>query len=189
MLRNAFKIPFLLAALLPFCELAFATPTEVAIEQQAVFFMRTLIYEQNMETRAQEKVRLAIVHQAKTPAVKELIKVFTAAGSNGIKGKPVEVIAIPFSNIGDLYERIATQSINAVYIDQSANEALSSILQVTRALQTPSFASSISMVKKGAALGVYLVEENPKLAINLRAAQLENIVLPARVLRISTLIK
>ena len=151
MLRNAFIFPILLAALLPFCEPIFAEPTEVAIEQQAVFFVRTLIYERNMETRAQEKVQLAIFHQAETPVVEELIETFTAASTNGIKGKPVEVVAIYFSNIGELRERIATLSIDAVYIDRSANDALSSILQVTRALQTPSFASSISMVRKGAA--------------------------------------
>lgn len=189
MLRNAFTVSFLLAAFLLPCRPAFAAPDEVPLEQQAVFFLRTLIYERNMETRAQDRVHLAIVHQAEPLVVDELIRVFSTASTHGIKGKPVEIVAMRFSNVGELHKSIATLSIDAVYIDQSANEALSSILQVTRALQTPSFASSLNMVRKGAALGIHMVGKSPKLAINLRAAQLENIVLPARVLRISTLIK
>lgn len=187
--RHALTVLLVLAALMQPCKPAFAAPDEVSLEQQAVFFLRTLIYERNMEPRAQDRVKLAIVHQAESLAVEELIRIFSAASTHGIKGKPVEIVALRFSNIGDLHKSTATLSIDAVYIDQSANEALSSILQVTRALQTPSFASSISMVRKGAALGIHMVEKSPRLAINLRAAQLENIVLPARVLRISTLIK
>ncbi len=188
--RNAFPaLYFLLAALLLQCEPTFAAPNAVDIELQAVFFIRTLIYEHNTGAQTQKSIKLAIVHQAEPLAVEELIHTFSTASTNGIKGKPVEVVAIPFNKISDLRERISALSIDAVYIDKSANEALSSILQVTRALQTPSFASSLDMVKKGASLGVYLVDARPRLIINLRAAQLENIVLPAGVLRVSTLIK
>lgn len=170
-------------------EPAIAASADIGIDQHAVFFIRALIYEANTEALPQKTITIAIIHQATSPSAEKLVDIFTAASAHGIKGKSVEIVEIPFSNISDLRERIEQLSVHAVYIDQSANEALSSVLQVTRALQTPSFASSIDMVKRGASLGMHLIDEAPRLAINLRAAQLENIVLPARVLRVSTIIK
>jgi len=170
-------------------EPAIAASAEISIDQHALFFIRALIYERNTGALPQETITIAIIHQAAPPIAEKRVDTFTLASAHGIRGKSVEIVEIPFSNISDLRERIERQSVHAVYIDQSANEALSSVLQVTRALRTPSFASSIDMVIRGASLGMHLVDGKPRLAINLRAAQLEKIVLPARVLRISTIIQ
>ena len=172
----------LLASVLPLT--AFAQETG-ADARQTRFLVRALTHDRNLELGSKKTLRVLVVHNAPDRA---------AAIVAALHGKKVEKLllsahAAEFEDIAGLVELLDRGGFGAVYVDTSALSALSSVLQATRSRKVPSVAEDPSMVERGVALGVHLVEGQPRIIVNLRAAKSEGSDFDANFLNVATVLR
>jgi|GEM_PF-4382306 hypothetical protein len=109
----------------------------VSPAQQASFLLKALSFDRNLGKRAAGAIRIGLIFRGEEQASSPIAAAFTRAGQKKVKGLAVHTMAIPFVSVETLLQRVESDSINALYIQATAAQALTSILQVTRSKKNP----------------------------------------------------
>lgn len=171
--------------------LVLAAAGEVPGPRQAELLLGALSFDRHLKERAGKELNVLVLHGGETgdaEAARDIAMAFTAAGRGGVQGLPVQVLASSFSSVAELLQLARREGIDTLYVDASARPALQSVLQVTRAEKIASLVGDRRGVEAGAAIGI-TERGGVKVAVNLRAAQVEGLKLEARLLAAADLVR
>ena len=162
----------------------------VSANQQVEFFLRALEFDHNLKARAAPGLNVMVLHYGDArEEVQEIVAAFRENGQKGVQGLSVDASAVAFESVAHLLQQSREEGFNAIFLHASAERALTSIQQVSRARKIPTLAATRSLVERGASLAVFRVDGSLKLVVNLRAAKLEGLRLHSSLLSISELIE
>jgi hypothetical protein len=195
--RGAVNLPvFWLGAFLVGCLLA-AGPAqaadEVPPEQQVLILSRALVYDDNFKERVGQEVRIAILsrpgHAASEASAAAMFKAWKGVGNLKLAGLPLRVSALVFKDAASFGPSLASEAIDVLYLCPGLEANLAEIIELTRKRQVVTVGSREDYVKRGVALGVFLVNTRPTIMINLPASKIEGASFSSDLLRLATVIK
>lgn len=163
--------------------------------KQAALLLRVLPYDKNFSQRAQQAVTVAVVHREgnlisetysldMSAALKDL-----ARATPEIKGLPVRVVTIGYSNSEALAVALAKQKLSAIYVCPGLEDALDSISDLTRKNKILTFSGRETEVRDRLSIGLLRRGSRPALIVNLRAAIAEGADLNPDLLSLSEVLR
>ncbi len=153
---------------------------------EAEILLKGLSYDRASATRGGGALRIAVVHAADGRADAEALALLLAAAGPGGKAT---AIAIPFTSVAQLMATLEKEGATALFVHRSALSIIASLTQVSRGRKIPTLAHEATMVDRGVALGVRGSGASARLVVNLRAAKVEGMDLPAALLATATVIQ
>lgn len=171
--------------------LVMATPGTVMTQEvfgahEAEILLKGLSYDRSLATRGGGTLRIAVIYTGDGRADAEAVALLLAAA--GPAGKATAT-AIPFASVAQLMATLEKEGATALFIHRSAVAMITSVTQVSRGRKLPTLAHDAAMVDRGVALGVRGSGPSARLVVNLRAAKVEGMDLPAAVLATATVIQ
>lgn len=183
----------LIYSLLAVCFLAgsvsVSATESVSPERQVEMLIKALTFDRKLHSRVSDSLTVGVVYSGPRADCDEVIKAFNADGIDATLGLPVKAVAIEFSSVESLLKQVKSLGLDNLFIHSSAQRSVTSILQVSRSRNVPSFGDSIDMIEQGVSIGVCKVNGKPKLSINLRASKAEGMDLSVQLLKLAQVIK
>lgn len=146
---------------------------------EAGILLKGLSYDRALPTRGGGALRIAVVHAADGRAEAEQAATLLAAAGPGGKATAT---AIAFSSVAQLMTALEKEGSTVLFVHRSATSIITSLTQVSRGRKLPTLAHDAAMVNRGLAMGVRGSGASARLVVNLRAAKVEGMDLPAAVL-------
>lgn len=162
--------------------------------KQAALLLRVLPYDKNFSQRAQQAVTVAVVHRegsliSETYSLDMSAALRDLARATQIKGLPVRVITIGYSNTEALTAVLAKQKLSALYVCPGLEDALDSISDITRKNKILTFSSREAEIRDRISIGLLRRGARPALIVNLRAATAEGADLHPDLLSLSEVLR
>jgi hypothetical protein len=166
---------------------------EVPPEQQVLILSRALVYDDNFKERVGPDVRVAVMarqgNSASETSAAAMLKAWKGVGNLKLAGLPLRVTAIAYKDTATFAPLLASEAIDVLYICPGLEANLAEIFDLTRKRRVVTVGSREDHVKKGAALGVFLVNNRPTIMVNLPASKTEGASFSSDLLRLATVIK
>jgi hypothetical protein len=179
-------IPLLLSAS------SYAQEMALPVEDQVPLFIKILNYERNLKNYKNDIVVIGVIYQERfrisNLAKDAFIKTIDENSEITIDGKPVDCVPIEISNIDYLENIIIDKKIKVLYVAPLRSIELSSIYRVSRQKKVVSITGVSRYVKDGLSVGLDLIDERPKILINLKAAKYEGTDFTSQLLRLAIII-
>jgi hypothetical protein len=166
-----------------------AVPHDVRV---AVLF-KVLTYDKNLKTRSLGKVRIGIVslqENARSQSdARKMMQAIHASPNRTIKGLPILATSIVLPNAEDLAQQIDKHDLNHVYLSPGLDAILPAVLVTARRESIPLLTGEETYVRAGAALGVVLRNNRPRILIHAEGAKAQGAQFDARVLRLADVLQ
>ncbi len=168
---------------------------DVLADQQVLILSRALVYDDNFKERVGAEVRIAILSRpgnaASEASAAAMLKAWKGVGNLKLAGLPLRVIALDFKDAASLGPSIGSgsEAVDVLYVCPGLESNLSEILELTRKGKVVTVGSREDYVRKGASLGVFLINSRPTIMINLPASKTEGASFSSDLLRLATVIK
>jgi hypothetical protein len=166
---------------------------EVPAEQQVLILSRALVYDDNFKQRVGTDVRLAVISKAgntgSDACAAAMIKAFKGVGNLKLAGLPLKTSQVPFKDTAAFGTVIAADEIDVIYLCPGLETNLGDIVDLTRKRRVITVGSREDYVKRGASLGVFLVNGRPTIMVNLPASRSEGASFSSDLLRLATVLK
>jgi hypothetical protein len=166
---------------------------EVPLDLQAKLLLTALTYDKNMETRANGKLDIGILHfpwieESKEEAVNFSKKLKTFQDKK-IGGRSFDIFLFTYDGDAGLKERIEENHIDVLFIAGGKKDIVKEVVRVTQLKQILSATSKADHVTScGVSLAVGLKENKPKIYLNLSSAKEEGSDFSAKFLRIAEIV-
>jgi hypothetical protein len=168
-------------------------PGGVPVERQVLILTRALAYDENLAHRAGEEFVVAVLSRGASAAADPIADVATRAFKNlgGVKihGLPVRAIHLSYSSASTLAAAVDGEGIDALYLCPGLDADLAAVLEVSRRKKIITMASKEEQVNKGAALGVFNVDNKPTIFVNLVGSKAEGAAFTSDLLRLAKVIR
>lgn len=159
----------------------------VPVDRQANRFVSALNYLSKYTHSENAEFVLAIVyHTGVSPEVVEQArKAFEGKSNSKVLGKRFSVVVIAFKDDNTLKAKLKLTKASAVFITKGNDEILPQILMVTRELDVLSICEDINYLRRGASLGVDVLDGKEKIVINLSGCKHEGVEFSSKLLSVS----
>jgi hypothetical protein len=166
---------------------------DVPPEQQVLILSRALVYDDNFKDRVGSEVRVAVLSKpgnaASDASAAAMLKAWKGVGNLKLAGLPLRVSLLAFKDAATFGPVLAAEGIDVLYICPGLEANLAEIIDLTRKRRVVTVGSREELVKKGASLGVFLVNGRPTIMVNLPASKTEGASFSSDLLRLATVIK
>jgi hypothetical protein len=173
-----------LAALLP--GVARADGETVPLSLQAKLCAKVVQYDRNFRRRAGDRVRIIVLYDSKLAdsrhAAFALKYAFDELGD--IAGLPVSPLLVEFHDAVGLRNKVDSESAAILYLTPGLGAQVAAISGVLAGANVLSVSALSDDVKNGIVLGFDLVSSQPKLWVNLSAAQRQNVAFESQALKL-----
>lgn len=189
--ENAKYSAAVLILVLTYSGLIYSQTSEIPVNIQFQIFFKILSYEKNLDKRGSDGLRLLIVYQKKyrssLSTYDDITKMLENYKFSNVEGIP---ITFHFTNIdvNSLRESIAKEKINLVYFCPMRGIALKEIVAITREYNVLSFSGVSEYVHEGVSVGLELINQKPRILINLNASKEEQADFSSQLLKISKIV-
>lgn len=162
--------------------------------KQAALLLRSLPYDQNFSRRVSGTVTVAVIHRegnlvSETYGLDMTSALGDIARGTQLKGLPVRVLNIPYSNAEAFTAVLGKQKLAALYVCPGLEDVLDSISDFTRQKKILSFSGREVEVRDRLSIGLLRRGSRPALIVNLRAAVAEGADLNPDLLALSEVIR
>jgi hypothetical protein len=168
-------------------------PAGVPVERQVLILTRALAYDENLAQRAGDEFVVAVLSRAASAGADPTADAATTAFKNmaGVKihGLPVRAIHLSYSGASTLAAAIDGEGIDALYLCPGVDGDVTAVLEVSRRKKVITMASKEQQVNKGAALGVFNVDNKPTIFVNLPGSKAEGAAFTSDLLRLAKVIR
>ena len=154
---------------------------------------RALAYDENLPSRAGKIVALAVLYKPENPAsekeARESFALFHKLESYNIVGLPFHSFLLPFTSPEVLDEAVGAQGIVALYVCPGMENEIPGIKRISRKHKTTTIASREEQVTAGLALGVFSLDRNLIVVVNLPVSREEGARFSSDLLRLAKVIQ
>ena len=165
----------------------------VPVKVQYPLFLKIMSLDRELPTRVGDELVIGVVYQ---PQIREswrikddFMEVVRKSKIRTIKDIPVRCVPIPLESTGSLESMIAEQSVDVLYVGPLRAIDIDGIAQVTRARHIATLTGVPEYVEEGLAVGIELVQDQPGILINLKAARAEGTQFNTQLLRLARVIE
>jgi hypothetical protein len=166
---------------------------ELPPDRQAIFLARVIAYDENLKTRAGSAVNIGILAKngdRESEGMQDAVaKAFAQLESAPLRGLPVKISRIPFSDRDALDRAVQAAGIDTLYVCSGLDANLADIKGVARARKVLAIASKENQVKAGLSLGVFVVEGKNTILVNLEASRDQGVAFGLGLLQLATVVK
>ena len=168
-------------------------PELLVRERQAKTLARALAYDENLPSRAGKKVVLAVLYKFGNPASEkeaaESFAQFAKLESYRLLGLPFHSVKLAFTNAEVLDEAVGGQGIVALYVCPGMEDEIGNIKRISRKHKTTTIASREEQVTAGLTLGVFTIDRNLTVFVNLPVSREEGARFSSDLLRLAKVIQ
>jgi hypothetical protein len=166
---------------------------ELPLDRQPPILVKVLAYDGNLKTRAGNEIALGVVvkngNAPSDKAAETLLQAFKVMGPIKAQGLPIRVFKVTYESASSLITTIKSEGADALYVCPGLDNELPVILEVSRLNKVMSIAGVESYFNKGAAFGVFVVDNKPALHINLATSRSEGVAFGSDLLRLAKVVK
>jgi hypothetical protein len=171
-----------------------ARPEEMAlpVEKQAELLLTILPYDRNLGQKAGSELAIGIVYD---PGDRDSVKATTDLGSvlfkykgKTVKQLPFKYYTIEYTNAAALESFVKQKGISVLYIAPGNARNLTDILKLSQDLHLTTLTGVPDYVRRGAAVGLAVAQDQTKILINLRSTKAEGSDFEARLLNLATIV-
>lgn len=193
-LRNQNAKYFCVALMLVFIfsELTFPQTSGIPVNIQFQIFFKILSYDKNLDARGSDGLNYLIVYQKKyrssLAVYDDIRKMLDDYKFNYLEKFP---LTFHFADIDEipLTESIAKEKIDLVYYCPLRGIDIKEISSITRELNVLSFSNLPGYVSEGVSVGLELINQKPRILINLNASKEEHSDFSSQLLKISKIVE
>lgn len=185
------RVPTRLAAVLLLMS-QHAAADEVPAQRQVLVLARAMAYDRNLAGRAGESVSVGVVHGNDDDSValaRDIHRGFASLQAVRVGGLPLEASLLVWSTPDALATTIREKGIDVLYVSSGLSGSVADILGITRNLKVLSVAARQEDLTAGLALGVFAVDSEPKVVVNLTASKAEGASFSADLLRLAEIVR
>jgi hypothetical protein len=170
-----------------------AATGDVPPEQQVLILSRALVYDDNFKDRVGSEVRVAVLTKPGN-AVSEangaaMVKAWKGVGNLKLAGLPLRVSVMAWKDLATFGPVLASEAVDVLYLCPGLEANLAEIIELTRKRRVITVGGREDYIKKGASLGVFLINARPTIMVNLPASKTEGAAFSSDLLRLATVIK
>ena len=161
------------------------------ITNQAAKVVLMLSYDRNLDKRAPQQIKIAVVYanKANPKFIEGFIEKLTSDTTKQLVSKPIVAEAIQYKDPFSFRRELKKKNFTALYLMPDMKLALNSVTQTTRALKISTFSGQSKFAEMGAAVSIIPQDQRIDLVVNIAAARAEGMNLPTSVLIISKLVE
>jgi YfiR/HmsC-like len=164
-----------------------------AEQRQVAMLLRALTYEERLTSRAGLDVHVGIVgREHDVPSDRSVMAMslaFQALGNVYVQGLPVKTSPLAYQDARAFAALLERRGIDVVYVCPGLERELAQILEITRKRQVLSIGGSQDHVHQGASIGVFPVEGDLTMFVNLAATREEGAAFAPAFLRLARVIR
>lgn len=162
------------------------------VEDQVPLFVKILNYDRSLVNKDMDKIVIGVLYQEKfrisSITKDEFIQSVYNNDENTINGKPIVCVPIEISNLANLDWFIDNKNISILYITPLRSVELRDIYHVTRRKKIMTLSGVSKYIRQGLSVGLELIDEKPKILLNIRSVRSEGIDFTSQLLRLAILI-
>jgi hypothetical protein len=169
-----------------------AEEMDLPAAKQAELLLKILTYDRNLGAKAGSELAIGIVYD---PTDRDSAKATTDFGGalfqykgKTVKQLPVKYYTIEYTNTTDLERFVKQKGISVLYIAPGNARNLASILELSQDMNLTTLTGVPDYVRKGAAVGLALAQDKPRILINLESTRAEGTEFDASLLRLATIV-
>ena len=167
-------------------------PELLVRERQVKTLARALAYDENLPSRAGKSVVLAVLYKFGNPASEkeaaESFAQFAKLESYRLLGLPFHSVKLPFTTAELLDAAVGSQGIVALYVCPGMEDEIANIKRISRKHKTTTIASREEQVA-GLSLGVFSIDRNLTVIVNLPVSREEGARFSSDLLRLAKVIQ
>jgi hypothetical protein len=172
--------------------LAFADEAPVPISLQVALMLKVAAYDKNLPSRAGSKARVLVLVKAEDADSVRAAAQATNALSNAapIAGLPAESATKTYADAAGLANQIVSERVSVLYLTPGfSSDELREVAHALTGLSVLSVGALARHASQGTVLAFDLVGGKPKLIVNLKQAQKQNVELSSSVLKLMRVIE
>ncbi len=188
------KYCLLIAISIIVCNVALlAQQMPVTIESQVPLLLKILSFDRNLKAGSDNKLTIAILYQEKYRSSKVAMNEFMdfIKSNDGFRVNNYPVKAIPIE-LGDLNEPRTTsllKDVDVFYITPVRAFDVHDITRISRSRKITTMSGVPDYIHEGISIGLDLVNERPKILININAAKSEAVDFNSQLLKLAEVIE
>jgi len=162
-------------------------------ERQVKALARVLAYDDKLPNRAGTTVVLAVLYKPGNPSSEkeatESFSQFAKLESYRILGLPFHSVKLPFTSVDALDRAIGSQGIVALYVCPGLDDEIANLKRISRKHKATTIASREEQLAAGLALGVFSLDGQLTVVVNLPASREEGARFSSDLLRLARVIQ
>jgi YfiR/HmsC-like len=162
------------------------------VQKQVELLLTILPYDRNLATKAGSELAIGIVYDPAdrdaAKATTELVSAFFQYRGKTVSQLPIKPYTIEYTNNAALESFVKQKGISVLYIAPGNAGNLANLLQLSQELHLTTATGVPDYVKRGASVGLTLVQDQPKILINLQSTKAEGSEFRASLLRLATIL-
>ncbi len=190
MVRSMFKI--LLLLIISATNLH-AEETLVPLDRQAKLLLKVLSYDKTLQQRVGKQLSIGVLfdpdNAVSTAVARDGYTAFHQLRKFTVQGMKVTATMLAYRGGKELAAYMKEHGINTLYVTPGLDDALSTVLRVSRAMESNTITGVEKYVTAGVAVGVVLRGKQPKILINLVAAAEHGNKFSSEIFRVSEVIQ
>ncbi len=168
---------------------------EVPVDLQVSIVLKALAYDHNLEPRLskEDPFRVGVLYvdgqNGSRALAEQVANALTTSPNRSINGHKLQARALPYLDAPTLRTTLATGGFRMLWVCTGLKGDLGAVRAMARELQITTVASQLSYVEAGLAMGVFLVEERPKIVVNRAATVAEGSAFGPELLQLAKILE
>ncbi len=164
----------------------------VTIESQVPLLLKILSFDRNLKVKSGNKLTIIILYQdkyrASTLAMNEFMDLIKDNDDFHVNNHPVKVVPIELGDLNDSRTISILKDADVFYITPVRAFDIHDITRISRSRKITTMSGVPDYVPEGISIGLDLVNERPKILININAAKSEAIDFNSQLLKLAEVI-
>jgi hypothetical protein len=144
-----------------------------AVHRVAIL-LKMLTYDQKLKLRCRKGIRIGVVGVSKDKdsmaVARDTFQAMEKGRGKRIEGLPLHVEMVSISNCKDVWQAVDEQKLNILYLSPGMGGMLKEISRFAKAKKVLLITGEAKYLKEGAALGVVLRGEKPRILLHQKAS-------------------
>jgi hypothetical protein len=155
---------------------------------RVAILLKMLTYDKRLKLRCNEGIRIGVVGASKDrdsmAVAEETFKAMQKGKGKRIEGLVLSVEMVAIKDVQDVWKAVDKKSLNILYLSPGLDDMIAKIAGFAKAKKILLITGEAKHLKTGAALGVVLREEKPKILLHQKAASAQGADFDVRMSRI-----
>ena len=155
--------------------------------------LKILTFDRNFDKRVGSRLNIGLVYNEQDPAsrqyLQDMITALNRYSDKTIKNLPITYTPISYTEKLDLAEFARVYGVNVFYLTPGNAKHIAAVVRTSRRQKLVTITGVPEYVRAGITIGLDSTSDNKtRILINLRSAQLEEIIFDANLLRLATVV-
>lgn len=162
------------------------------MDLQIATMEKILEFDRKYHERVGDEIVVAILYQSRfrssANALRDFQREIGARKLEEVRDLPLRVLPVEYSSVANLGRVIDEEEVDFLYLTPLRSVSLTSIIDISRASDTPTLTGVPDYVEEGVAVGVTVQGQRLRILVNLAGAREEGMDLSSELLKLATVL-